>query len=365
MKKLSLFIVFLFMCSYTYSTNASSILLESTQNFYPSQGIVESRVLNIQIDSFVNSGNYFTLLLPNDSNIRFSEDFSNVIFTGNSSSKIGSGITIMPDLKHIKFELKENFEDGDSFSISGLKLKIYSKPQGDRYIGLDLNGDMQSDASSSNGYRVLDVYAYSDTLAPSEVFNFTGSVVDNKITVSADMPGDLDFQALVLENLDKDGNVLSSFFRYDLDNFSYDLQANYDSIRIKTVDTRANYSKGLVFGFDIFKAKIDENVVEEPILVDEPVIEETEVVIDIIEKYVPKFTVQERLLNKVVKFIDDYIDKTITNEKFEANRSNIYLARNKLVLELEILDTATKAEKPAIVQNVRAYFKELALELKK
>jgi len=377
MKKKVLFFMFLSMLSYTISANASSISLESTQSFYPSQWIVESRPINVNISNFdeTNANLYFSLILPEDSNIRFSEDFSAIKFLWAAANKVWSGFVLMPNLRELKFQLKETFKNWDAFDITWLKLKTYSKPQWDRYIWIDLNGDSASDAVSPNWYRVLSTYAYSDTLAPSEVFDLTWSIVDNRLTLSAIMPWDVDFQWVTIENLDKDWNVLSSIFRNDLNNYTYELQSNYDSIRIKTIDTRANYSAWLTYKLDLFRAQeVDSSTTEvtstwtttqtwtiEP----ETNVVEPEIVVDTVEKYYPVFIVNERLLNKVVAYVEEYIVKHPLKADSETNESSITIIRNKLYMELENLDTASSIEKPQIVINIRTYFKELALELKK
>lgn len=178
------------------------------------------------------------------------------------------------------------------------------------------------------------------------------------------MPGDVDFQAIVLENLNNSWTVLSSFFRYDLNNFTYDLQAWYDSIRIKTVDIRANYSTWVVYTLDSLK-NIPQTVEStwSIVIIEEPMLTTPVVVIDTVEKYNPVFKNQVRLLNKVVKFIDDYISKKFT-WKLKINESSVMIARNKIVIELENLDLATNEQKPEIVKNIRAYFKELVSQLK-
>ena len=382
MKKIIFLLVFLFTLSYTFTTNASLINLESTQSFYPNQGVVESKSILIDVSNY-NTGsiskNYFTLTLPEDSNIRFSQDYSAINFSWLSASKIWTGITIMPNLRELRFNLLKNFENWDSINISWLKLVVYSKPQWDRNVGIDLDSDGVIDATSSNWYRVYDVNAYSDSLAPSEVFNFTWSIVDNKITVSADMPGDLDFQAILLENLDIFWKVLSSFFKYDLNNFTYDLQPTYNSIRIKAVDIRANYSIWNTYNLDNIynKNKIIEQVSNTWIVLVSTwtiiwntwtVLANTWVILNkdiIIEKYVPSFTKQVDLLNRVVVFIDKYIIKysswTISVEK----NNNVMSIRNQLVKELEKLDVAIIQDKPSITYNIRAFFKQLVIEINK
>lgn len=365
MKKIIVLFAFLFTCGYTFSVNASDITLESTQTFYPSQWIVESLPIKINISNYNDTTNnkYFTLMLPEDSNIRFSEDFSSLKISWSWSLKVWTWVTIMSNLRELRFNLSESLINGDSFDISWLKIKVYSKPQWDKYIWIDLNWDKVTDAVSLNWYRVNDINAYSDTMAPSEVFNFTWSIVDNKVIVSAEMPGDVDFQAVVLENLNSSWTGLSSFFRYDLNNFTYDLQTWYDSIRIKTVDIRANYSTWVVYTLNSLKntPQVVENtwsvVIEEPILVT-PV-----VVIDTVEKYNPVFKNQVRLLNKVVKFVDDYISKKLI-WKPKISENSLMITRNKIIIELVNLDLATNEQKPEIVKNIRAYFKELALQLK-
>ncbi|MDP2090894.1 MAG: hypothetical protein Q8K30_04830 [Candidatus Gracilibacteria bacterium] len=366
MKKLFLIFLFLFVSNYTYSVYASEISLESTQSFYLNQGIVESRTIKVVISNYISDNKSFRLVLPEDANIRFSEDLSFLKITGSGSQKILSGATILPNLREINFHLSEKLINGDSFDINGLKLKVYNKPQGDRYIGIDLTGDSVTEAISVNGYRILDTITYSDILGPSEVFNFTGSIVDSKITLSADMPGDLDFQGIVLENLDSSGKVLSSFFKPNLDRFTYDLQSNYSSIRIKTVDIRANYSTGINYNLDMFKSNIIETntgtIIPDPVVIEDTILQDPEVDVDVIEKYEPVFKNQARLLNKVVKFIDDYVAKKIVISN--SNEINIMIARNKIVVELEKLDTATKEQKVNILINIKTYFKELANLLK-
>lgn len=368
MKKILLFITFLFISTYTFSAKASDITLESTQSFYLSQWIVESRPIRINISNYNDSinSNTFKLILPEDSNIRFSEDTSGIKISWSGSEKILSWVTVLPNLREIKFNLSEKLLNGNSFDISWLKLKIYNKAQWDRYIWIDLNWDNTTEAISSNWYRVLDTLTYSDLLAPSEVFNFTWTVVDNKIAISAEMPWDVDFQWIVIENLDTTWKVLSSFFKPNLDNFTYDMQSTYSSIRIKTVDIRANYSNWVVYTIDSLKPIIIETNTGTtiPVVTEDPIFQEPEVVVDVVEKYEPVFKNQSRLLNKVVKFVDDYVAKKLLLNHNNNNESSALIARNKIVIELELLDTASKEQKTNILTNIKLYFKELVWELK-
>ncbi len=367
MKKIFLFITFLFISTYTFSVNASDIILDSTQSFYLSQWIVESRPIKVTISNYSDTtdNKSFKLILPEDANIRFSEDLSSLKITWSGSEKILSWATILSNLREIRFDLSEKLSNGNSFDITWLKLKVYSKAQWDRYLWIDLTWDSITEAISSNGYRVLDAISYSDLLAPSEIFNFSWSIADNKITISADMPGDVDFQWIVIENLDTTWKVLSSFFKPNIDKFTYDLQSTYSSIRIKTVDIRANYSTWVVYTIESLKPTIIETNTGTtiPVVIEDPILQEPEVVVDIVEKYEPVFKNQARLLNKVVKFIDDYVAKKLASNH-NNNESSALIARNKIVIELELLDTATKEEKSNILLNIKSYFKELSTYLR-
>lgn len=110
MKKIIVLFTFLFIFGYTFSVNASDITLESTQTFYPSQWIVESKSIKVNISNYNDTTNikYFTLVLPEDSNIRFSEDFSALKVSWSWALKVWSWVIIMPNLRELRFNLLES-----------------------------------------------------------------------------------------------------------------------------------------------------------------------------------------------------------------------------------------------------------------
>ena len=379
MKKYLFLCVFILSFVFISFANATSINLESTQTFYPSQWIVESRPVSINITDIVKDS--FSLILPKDTNIRFSSDFSSIKFSWVWSSKIWTWITIMPNLRVLKFSLLDNLVSGDNLTLDGLKLVIYSKPQWDRYIWIDLNWDNITEAISFNWYRVNSINAYSDTLASSEVFNLTWSIVDNKLTVSADMPWDVDFQAVVLENRDSAWKVLSSFFRYDLNKFSYDLQEWFDSIRVKTVDIRANYSKGLVYKIDDFRPVEDNNICIQvisyaknnqtwdcetfstPCDIPNWYTQVDKCEIKAVEKYSPTYK-RFNVLYKITWTIDNFINTSLWNDSSIEKTNKIMTMRNNLIKILERLDTASASEIYGIADEFKALFSEIKVQVK-
>jgi len=217
---------------------------------------MKSITINIVNDNEITKSNWFALTLPDDANLRFSQDFSGVVITWTWAAKVFQTITVVPNLRVLKFKVADDLKKWESFTITWLKLVIYSKPQWDKYIWIDVNADWMADVVSSNWFRIDTTVSYSDVLPPSEVFDFSWSLVDNKFTVSASMPWDLDFQWVQLDNLDKDGKILSGFFRFDLNNFTYDFKNWITSVRVKTVDIRANYSTWLVFPISFFQKPV-------------------------------------------------------------------------------------------------------------
>ncbi|MFA5917353.1 MAG: hypothetical protein WC850_03925 [Candidatus Gracilibacteria bacterium] len=254
MKKFIILVVSLLFVS---QVNALNLNLQDNQTFFPGAGIKDLSpiTVNIDNDNEITKEKSFSIVLQEDSNIRFSSDLSGITVSGTGASKILTGATILPNMRVIQFKVSDNFLKGDNFIIAGVKIIIYTKAQGGKPVGIDINGDGISDFQTLNTVRVDSTYSYSDQLAPSEVFNFTGSIVDNKVIMSSDMPGDLDFQGVQIDNLGNAGNIVSSFFRQDMNNFSYALQQGVDSIRVRTVDVRANYSTGLLLLVSVLKNK--------------------------------------------------------------------------------------------------------------
>lgn len=255
MKKIIMIIASLFLFT---QVSAFSVSFQDTQIFSVWEGLKEILPINITIDSDneISKEKSFSLVLPLDSNIRFNSDFSSVRITWTWASKVLNWITIMPNLRVLKFKVAEDLKKWDNLVISWLKVVIYSKVQGDKSIWVDINGDLEADYQSINSLRVTNSNSYSDLLSPSEVFNFTWSLVGNKITLNSEMPWDVDFQWVQIDNLDKSWKVLSGFFRYDMNNFSYDLPLYIESIKIRTIDDRTNYSSWLLFSVESLKAPV-------------------------------------------------------------------------------------------------------------
>ena len=254
MKKIIILVVSLLFVS---QVNALNLNLQDNQTFFPGAWIKDLLpiTVNIDNDNEITKEKSFSIVLQDDAKIRFSPDLSWITVSWTGVSKILTGVTVFSNMRVIKFKVSDNFLKWDNFTISWVKIIIYNNAQWWIPIWIDTNWDWVSDFLSLNTVRVDSTYSYSDQLAPSEVFNFTWSIVDNKVIMSSDMPGDLDFQWVQIDNLWTAWNIVSSFFRQDMNNFTYDLQQGVDSIRIRTVDVRANYSTGLLFLVSVLKNK--------------------------------------------------------------------------------------------------------------
>nr|MDD3720208.1 hypothetical protein [Candidatus Gracilibacteria bacterium] len=402
MKKFIIFIAFMFFAS---QANALNISLQDNQTFFPGAGVKDLLPININIDNDneITKEKGFSIVLQDDANIRFSSDLSGISITGSGSSKILTGASILPNMRVIKFNVSSNLMKGDNFAISGIKLIIYSKAQGGKPIGIDINGDNQADSQTINTVRVDSTYTYSDQLAPNEVFNFTGSITDNKITMSADMPGDVDFQGVQIDNYNASGAIKSSFFRPDLINFSYDILPGTDYFKVRTVDIRANYSTGLTFQFDYFRKPIIETSTGTTTSTGETNTETgtTEVIcaqvitygvdpvtnkcetfatpcdvpgsyklvnscVQAVEKYVGVFSTKNGvLLNKFVAIIDSFINRNIKANLTQTKKNDIIIIRNYIVKLLESYDkTTTRTQKINVINELAQSIKDLKDSLK-
>ncbi len=254
MKKIIIFVVSLLFVS---QVNALNLNLQDNQTFFPGAWIKDLSpiTVNIDNDNEITKEKSFSIVLQEDSNIRFSSDVSWITVSWTGASKILTGATILPNMRVIQFKVSDNFLKWDNFIITWVKIIIYTKAQWWKPVWIDINWDGVSDFQTLNTVRVDSTYSYSDQLAPSEVFNFTWSIVDNNVVMSSDMPGDLDFQWVQIDNIWVDWHIVSSFFRQDMNNFSYALQQGVDSIRVRTVDVRANYSTGLLLLVSVLKNK--------------------------------------------------------------------------------------------------------------
>ncbi len=374
MKKLIIFIISLLFVS---QASAFSIFSQDTQIFYIWAWVKDLLPIkiNIENDNEITKNNSFSLVIQDDATVRFSQDFSSLSISWSWSSKVISWLTLMPNLRVIKFKVTDDFKKGDNLVISWLKIIVYSNVQGDRWVWADLNNDWIIDYQNGNGIRVTNDNSYSDILWPSEVFNFTWSLINNKVTMSADMPWDVDFQWVQIDNLDITWKVVGSFFRYDINNFSYDLSMWVEAIRIRTVDTRANYSVWLLFPISVLKPKVEvissstwtltpvvtntgitstwttvsTGTVDVEEIVDTPAIEE----IFMVDKYLPIF--KSTSFNTFMIKFDKIIDKKAYKEEVRKARNEVITLLKKYE-DKKITKTKFKIElKKTIINFVNAY----------
>lgn len=395
MKKILIFILSFLVIS---QTSALTIISQDNQNFYQWQGVqtISPIQITIENDNEITKQNSFSLVLPLDANIRFSDDFSWLSIAWPWASKLLPWAIIKPNLRVVNFKVNDDFKIWDNLTISWLKVVIYSKPQWTKWVWIDLNNDGVIDYQSQNWVRVLDTFTYSDTLAPSEVFNLTWSIVDNTITLNADIPWDIDFQGVQIDNLDKNSSVIYSFFRPDINNYSYNLQSGIELIRIRTVDVRANYSVWFTHPISYFQNQETIETIED---VEDPIscaqvitywtnpvtweckmyptpcdvpegyitsytwcpTTETE-----IESYIPSFSIKNRtLLNKFISVIDWFIARNTEINQDVESKNDIMEIRNGIAWELENYDVAkTRLERYRIVKKLAQLIWNLKIAVK-
>lgn len=248
------FVIFFFF--FINSTFALKIDLTDNQTYRPNQWLVELGDISLQMD---NSGEimkdtWFSLIVPDEARFRFYSIQSPIIsWTG--SSKIFSGTSINSAMTMLHFNIGDNLLPWDILKISGIKLVIYDR-QSTQNIGIDITGDNKSDLFTSFFVRVNDILSYHDALGPSEVFNFTWSIVGNNLILNGDVPGDIDFQAFQIYTYDINGWKLRDYFTPILQNYQINLPNTLASLQIKTVDFRANYSTGITYSIDYFRPVI-------------------------------------------------------------------------------------------------------------
>lgn len=404
MKKLAIFIISLF---FVLNANALSVNLQDIQTFFPGAGVKDLLAIsvNIESDNEITKDKWFSLIIPNDANIRFANNLTWLSITWIWVSKLVPGATIMPNLKVIKFTLNSDLKKWENLSISWLKIIVYNKSQWWRSIWIDTNADGLADFQTLNTIRVDSTYSYSDQLAPSEVFNLTWSLINNILTLSADMPWDLDFQWVQIDNLMSNWIIKTSFFRQDLNNFSYTMPDLIDKIRIRTVDEKANYSSGYIFNQDYFKLSlvntwttltwatltgtitstwVDNSVMCIQVLsyAINPVtnicetfstpceipsnFKKVEKCVQEVSKYVWNFSQKNKvLLNRFTQVIDSFIVKKLNVNATMSRKNDATIIRNYIVKLLEDYDEAkTKAEKKIVVNNIAVSIKDLMYILK-
>jgi len=252
MKKILFIILFFFI--YFLQTNALELYLEQWDQWFYINQIKEISPIIIKVNSWsiITKNNWFSLQIDTDSNFRFLNDLSKINISWSWWSKIWTWFSLTPDLRSIKFNVLEDLNLWDNIIISWLQI-ITFKPQWFKYIWIDINWDLQTDYQTYNGIRIYEDYIYSDIYSPSEIFNLTWSIDnENSIILNADMPWDIDLQAILIENLDLNNNIISSYFKTEIKNFSYKLSNDIKKIKFKTVDFRANYSSWLIYDINYF-----------------------------------------------------------------------------------------------------------------
>lgn len=378
MKKYLLILLWLF---FTIPTFALTIKSESDQSFRINQWEVSVLPITIKADGDweITKQNWFNLTLLPDSNFRFNSSWLNNIVISWALNKIDkNSIKVSNDLLSVHFDVIQDFLAWDQLVISGVGLVVYNKQVWYRNIWLDINGDKYQDVVDYYWIRILDMAWYYDTLAPNEVFSFTGNIDSTNLNISWLNPWDIDFQVTKVEFLDFSKNIMKEIYKYDqTTNISTDLWW-ISFVRIKTIDFKGNTSNWVTKSIEDFRNTMVSNNTDINSWVvltwDNSlntwssvitwVIVNTWTVINtwlsLLSKYYPVFRTKS-FEDFMIKF-DDLI--SFRTKWFEVNNiNNITLIRNNIIKSLEDYENQKINKQQTLsilienVKNFRVYIK--------
>lgn len=222
-----------------------------SQSFRINQWSVSIYPITISVDSNaeINKKNWINLVIQPTVDFRFdANSILNLVVTGTAKNKIDfKNINVNPNLLTIHIPVISDFQAWDVIEISGLNIIAYSRPTWYQYIWIDVNWDSVSDYTPMNGIRVLDLAWYQDITSPNEVFNLTGYISGNMITLNWINPGDIDFQLTKISLLDSSKSTIKETYKYNETGDSQILGSDVKYIKFQTVDYRSNSSTWVIY----------------------------------------------------------------------------------------------------------------------
>lgn len=324
-----------------------SALTFSTQDqltFRPDEWIKEILpiTINTTLDTEISSKNGFSLIIPIDANLRFYPN-QELSLTWTAANKIKS-YKVPANMTNLIFNVSSDFKSNDTLVISWIKIIVYNKESGYKYIEINTNGDLTSvNTQLDYGIRINNLYWLHSNIGPMEVFNLTGSLVWDNLKLKWEVPWDVNFQAFEIYYQDNSWAIIDKTFVNTLDNYSYIVWENVKKLTIKSVDTSAKYSSWLTFDLDYFKSTSINNNTWTSTWTVWIIQTQTGIIIPIQTqqiKYIPTFSRYKDTLDRLINAMDRYIS---SNQKplLSINaQNNIIIIRNDIAKVAEDIDKA-------------------------
>lgn len=367
--KTKIYLIWLFfLISFTW-VNALTFSTQDQLTFRPDEWIKEILPITISttLDTEISSKNWFSLVIPTDANIRFypTQELS-MIWT--AVSKIKS-YKVPSNMTNLIFDVSSDFKSNDTLIISWIKIIVYNKESGYKYIGINTNGDLTSiNTQLDYGIRINNLYWLHSNIGPMEVFNFTWSLIWNNLSLKWEVPWDVNFQAFEIYYLDNSWVVLDKSFVSNLDNYNYTVWPNIKKLTIKSVDTSANYSSWLTFDLNYFKKieQVSNNIsstwavtqTQSGTIISTPVS-------SLNIKYKPTFLRYKVTLDNFIVAMDGYISAKQKQFLSIEAQNNIIAIRNDIAKIAEDIDSADTESRSLFIIRLKLKVFNLKNELLK
>jgi hypothetical protein len=146
--------------------------------FHQNDGIENISPVQITDHSggLITSESGLTIILPTQRAMLWEKENTALTATGPavSNGRIAASVSVTysADLLSVSIPILQTFEAGESFTLSGLKLRVYNREINTQPIDLDYTGDGEMDVRQPSGFKVKSITpAQKDSMAPYAVEN--------------------------------------------------------------------------------------------------------------------------------------------------------------------------------------------------
>lgn len=159
-------------------------------------------------------------------------------------------VTYSKNLRNVTIPVTTTFTAGQSITVSGVKVRVYTPGNSYRDLKLDIDGDFVADVTGVNGLQIDADVLRSDQQAPFQVTNVSQAVSDTSVTLAWENPVDPDFNGLFITKLlTRAGSTTTQDIPVDKLTTSYpDTNVQKDDVveySLKSKDNVGNLSEGV------------------------------------------------------------------------------------------------------------------------
>lgn len=188
---------------------------------YNSTEYLDHQIITVESDGEITAMNGINFMFEPAFHIRWDQGISSLSVTGSAvdNGKIATSVT--PEYHHDKgavhIPVLADMSAGESFTITGLRIRTYDRNIGTQAVWVDINGDYLKDFESLSGFYVNESAGTTDSAGPWAPENVEWQIVNNKPVVTWVDPVDWDFAEIRVKKYTGTGgdySLISKTYEY-------------------------------------------------------------------------------------------------------------------------------------------------------